>query len=128
MPCTLRLISWTPTSYSRSRIWRLSEGCAVCSLFSAASVRLPSSATAMKYRRCHSSISAFHISKACHPAYKVFFADARGSYLARKEAPLGRHPWPPCRLPGVAVHAPPAEAPNRKEPEHEQPSRVDHRR
>jgi hypothetical protein len=29
MPCTLRLISWTPTWYSRSRIWRLSDGCAV---------------------------------------------------------------------------------------------------
>jgi ABC-type uncharacterized transport system substrate-binding protein len=54
---TLRLISWTPTSYSRLRIWRLREGCAVCSLFSAASVRLPSSATAMKYRRCRSSIA-----------------------------------------------------------------------
>src|ERR1700730_17442680 len=40
MPCTLRLINWTPTSYSRSRIWRLREGCAVCSRFSAASVRL----------------------------------------------------------------------------------------
>jgi hypothetical protein len=34
MPCTLRLINWTPTWYSRSRIWRLSEGCAVCSLLS----------------------------------------------------------------------------------------------
>jgi NAD(P)-dependent dehydrogenase (short-subunit alcohol dehydrogenase family) len=48
MPCTLRVINWTPTSYSRSRIWRLREGWAVCNLFSAASVRLPSSATAMK--------------------------------------------------------------------------------
>jgi NAD(P)H-dependent flavin oxidoreductase YrpB (nitropropane dioxygenase family) len=38
----------TPTSHSRSRICRLSEGWAVCSRFSAASVRLPSSATAMK--------------------------------------------------------------------------------
>src|ERR1700674_3344361 len=37
MPCTLRLINWTPTSYSRSRIWRLREGCAGCSRFSAAS-------------------------------------------------------------------------------------------
>jgi hypothetical protein len=33
---------------SRSRIWRLSDGCAVCSLFSAATVRLPASATATK--------------------------------------------------------------------------------
>ena len=41
MPCTLRLINWMPTSYSRSWIWRLSEGCAVCSRFPAASVRLP---------------------------------------------------------------------------------------
>src|SRR5216683_3077008 len=57
MPCTLRLINSTPTSYSRSRIWRLREGCAVCSLFSAATVRLPSSATAMKKRRCRSSIA-----------------------------------------------------------------------
>jgi hypothetical protein len=33
MPCTLRLISGTPTLYSRSRIWRLREGCAVWRLF-----------------------------------------------------------------------------------------------
>src|SRR2546428_9060966 len=57
MPRALRIISWAPTSYSRSRIWRLSEGCAVCSLRSAASVRLPSSATATKKRRCRSSIA-----------------------------------------------------------------------
>ena len=47
-PCALRVSSVTPTSYSRSRIWRLSEGCAVCSRCSAATVRLPSSATATK--------------------------------------------------------------------------------
>src|SRR4029077_20810072 len=43
---------------------------------------------------------SFHISKACPSTYKVFFANARGSYLARKEAPLGSDPWPPCQLPG----------------------------
>ena len=32
IPCMLRFISGTPTSYSRSRIWRLSEGCAVWQL------------------------------------------------------------------------------------------------
>src|SRR2546426_1747803 len=58
MPRALRIISWAPTSYSRSRIWRLSEGWAVCSLRSAATVRLPSSATATKKRRCRSSIAS----------------------------------------------------------------------
>jgi hypothetical protein len=48
MPRTLRTISCVPTSSSRARICRLSEGCALCSRFSAASVKLPSSATAMK--------------------------------------------------------------------------------
>ena len=68
----LRLINSTPTSCSRSRIWRLREGCAVCNRFLAASVRLPSSAAAMKKRRCRSSMGVFHISRACPPAYKVF--------------------------------------------------------
>jgi pimeloyl-ACP methyl ester carboxylesterase len=54
----LRLINSTPTSCSRSRIWRLREGCAVCSRFLAASVRLPSSAAAMKKRRCRSSMAS----------------------------------------------------------------------
>src|SRR5882724_7130127 len=56
MPRALRTMSCVPTSYSRSLICRLRDGCAVCSRRSAATVRLPSSATAMKYRRCRSSI------------------------------------------------------------------------
>ena len=47
-PRAPRLNSAAPTSSSRSRSCRLSEGCAVCSRLSAASVTLPSSATAMK--------------------------------------------------------------------------------
>jgi hypothetical protein len=36
-----RLINWTPTSASKSRICRLSDGCEVCSFCSAPTVRLP---------------------------------------------------------------------------------------
>src|SRR3984957_6320933 len=85
IPCTLRFISQTPPSYSRSRIWRLSEGCAVCSVFSAATVRLPASATATKKRRCRSSMASFHICEACHSAYKVFFDGARDAHLDPQE-------------------------------------------
>jgi NAD(P)-dependent dehydrogenase (short-subunit alcohol dehydrogenase family) len=48
-PRTLRDSSSAPTSYSRSRICRLSEGWEVWSRCSAAVVRLPSSTTATKY-------------------------------------------------------------------------------
>src|SRR5580704_17964798 len=47
-PRARRVRSCTPMSLSRSRIWRLNEGCDVCSLCSAATVRLPASATATK--------------------------------------------------------------------------------
>ena len=48
MPRGPRIIHWTSSFDSRSRICRLSEGCAVWSRFSAAWVKLPSSATATK--------------------------------------------------------------------------------
>jgi len=48
IPRACRCIRVAPTSYSRSRIWRLREGWAVCSRVSAATVRLPASATATK--------------------------------------------------------------------------------
>ena len=48
MPCALRLIRAVPTSRSRSRICRLSDGWEVWSFCSAATVRLPASATATK--------------------------------------------------------------------------------
>src|ERR1700730_10769989 len=38
MPVAPRIISAQPSSASRSRIWRLGDGCAVCSRFSAATV------------------------------------------------------------------------------------------
>ena len=35
--------------------------------------------------------SAFHISKACPPTYKVFGEDTSGSYLPNHGSALGRH-------------------------------------
>src|SRR3984893_17425604 len=57
IPRARRVSSCAPTSSSRSRICRLSDGCDVCSFRPAATVILPASAIATKYRRCRSSIS-----------------------------------------------------------------------
>jgi hypothetical protein len=56
IPRARRVSSCAPTSSSRSRICRLSDGCDVCSFRPAATVILPASAIATKYRRCRSSI------------------------------------------------------------------------
>ena len=48
MPRALRSKSFTPSSNSSARICRLSDGCAVCSRSSAALLKRPSSATAIK--------------------------------------------------------------------------------
>src|SRR6267143_800996 len=57
IPRARRVSSCAPTSSLRSRICRLSDGCDVCSFRPAATVILPASAIATKYRRCRSSIS-----------------------------------------------------------------------
>src|ERR1041384_1194499 len=71
MPRALRSRSGTPTSISSSRICRLSDGCAVYNCISAALVKLPSSATATKYRRCRSSIREYPCLASMAGSYKV---------------------------------------------------------
>src|SRR5580692_2857248 len=63
IPRARRVSNCAPTSSSRSRICRLSDGCDVCSFRPAATVRLPASAIATKYRRCRSSIPAPMLAK-----------------------------------------------------------------
>src|SRR5258707_11296491 len=63
IPRARRVSSCAPTSSSRSRICRLSDGCDVCSFRPAATVILPASAIATKYRRCRSSIPAPMLAK-----------------------------------------------------------------
>src|SRR2546426_5767012 len=108
MPRALRIISWAPTSYSRSRIWRLSEGCAVCSLRSAATVRLPSSATATKKRRCRSSIAY-----PMPPKYGTSLQSIRGSRYQNQASSIRRHvnvfirrPSGPAKSKGATIWAP----------------------
>jgi predicted SnoaL-like aldol condensation-catalyzing enzyme len=68
MPCTLRLINWTPTWNSRSRIWRLSEGCAVCSLFSAASIAFDTLFNKRDYKAADGYWSSNYIQHSAHIA------------------------------------------------------------
>src|SRR5438128_12081250 len=95
MPRAPRVSSWAPISSSRSRICRLKEGCDVCSLIFAATVRLSASATATKYRRWRSSTSPLMPQRHGSPAYKVsihpasaasdFPTEKQSAALARQE-------------------------------------------
>src|SRR5258705_12454955 len=76
-------------------------------------------------------LHGIHISKACPPTYKVFFATARGSYFPHNSgcsSPWEHPEGPAYQLPGAASHAPLAGTRTREEPENGQPSRIDHRR
>jgi len=58
------------------------EGCAVCSLFSAANRQAAFLGDRYEIAKVPQLHSALHISKACRQAYKVFFAGASGAYIA----------------------------------------------
>jgi hypothetical protein len=75
MPCTLRLINWTPTSYSRSRIWRKGRLRRV-QPFLSRERQAALLGDRDEIAKAPFSIGAFHISKACPPAYKVLFCGA----------------------------------------------------
>src|SRR5882724_697096 len=126
MPRELRVRSCAPTSYSRSRIWRLSDGCAVCSRRSAATVRLPSSATATKYRRWRSSISHSMPTRHDYQLTKSF-SEALGRPKSYRTKALGK---PTASLaescPFETSHTRPAGRAKIEDEEDEHPCCLDH--
>jgi hypothetical protein len=92
MPCTLRLINWTPTSFeiadlaAERRLRRVEPF-----------LRRQRQAALLGDRNEIAKVpqlhSGFHIFKAYPSTYKVFCAGARGSYLPPQRKRPGRHLW-----------------------------------